>query len=62
MDDESTEGWQWPKCKSNVSRVAGFSAPMNLPGEESLRVNVPVSMLKVEDGRVAFRSIQTTKI
>lgn len=49
-------------CQSEVSWVAGFAAPMNLPGEESLRMRVPVNVLKVEDGRMAFRSIQRSRI
>ena len=57
-----TKHWKCPTCASDVSHVAGFSAPMNLPGEEALKVKVPVHVLKIEDGRVQFRSIQTTRI
>lgn len=39
-----------PSCKGTVKHVAGFSAPMNLPGEETYKVNVPVVMLEVKDG------------
>jgi hypothetical protein len=35
---------------------------MNLPGEEALKVKVPVHVLKVEDGRVQFKSIHKTRI
>jgi hypothetical protein len=45
-----------------VSHVAGFSAPMNLPGEEPLRIKVPVHVLKIEDGRVRFEGVQKTRI
>jgi hypothetical protein len=54
--------WKCPTCKEPVAHVAGFSAPMNLPGEEPLKVKVPVHVLKVEDGRLRFRSVQTTRI
>lgn len=30
---------------------------MNLPGEEAFKVDVPVVMLKIDDGSVAFDSI-----
>ncbi|KAL4909739.1 hypothetical protein BDW74DRAFT_173233 [Aspergillus multicolor] len=46
-----------PVCSAAVSHVAGFSAPMNLPGEETFKVDVPVVMLEVEDGRAAFQSV-----
>jgi hypothetical protein len=49
--------WKCPTCSTDVSRVAGFSAPMNLPGEEAFKVDVPVVMLKIDDGRVVFDSI-----
>jgi hypothetical protein len=49
--------WKCPICSTTISRVAGFSAPMNLPGEEAFKVDVPVTMLKINDGRVAFDSI-----
>ncbi|KAL4751101.1 hypothetical protein BDW72DRAFT_212901 [Aspergillus terricola var. indicus] len=45
-----------PICAAAVSHVAGFSAPMNLPGEETFKVDVPVTMLEVQDGRAAFVS------
>ncbi|ERF75222.1 hypothetical protein EPUS_00014 [Endocarpon pusillum Z07020] len=60
--EQQIRRWRCPTCGSDVSHVAGFSAPMNLPGEEALRVKVPVHVLKVEDGRVKFKSIQTTRI
>lgn len=46
-----------PVCAAVVSHVAGFSAPMNLPGEETFKVDVPVAMLEVQDGRVVFESV-----
>ncbi|KAL4740495.1 hypothetical protein BDV11DRAFT_204276 [Aspergillus similis] len=46
-----------PVCAAAVSHVAGFSAPMNLPGEETFKVDVPVAMLEVQDGRAAFESV-----
>ncbi|OAG42872.1 hypothetical protein AYO21_02823 [Fonsecaea monophora] len=58
----SREKWFCPTCKRAVSYVAGFSAPMNLPGEETVRVRVPVNVLEVKDGRVAFKSIQESRI
>lgn len=64
-NDSSTqqvECWKCPTWATDVSHVAGFSAPMNLPGEETLKVKVPVHVLKIEDGRIQFRSIQTTRI
>jgi hypothetical protein len=61
-DGKSDRQWKCPTCGSSVLHVAGFSAPMNLPGEEALKVKVPVHVLKVEDGRVQFKSIQKTRI
>ncbi|KAL3431832.1 hypothetical protein BDV09DRAFT_206421 [Aspergillus tetrazonus] len=46
-----------PVCAAVVSHVAGFSAPMNLPGEETFKVDVPVAMLEVQDGRAVFESV-----
>ena len=54
--------WKCPTCDSAVSHVAGFSAPMNLPGEEPLRIKVLVNVLKIEDGRVRFESVQRSRI
>lgn len=54
--------WSCPTCSSDVAHVAGFSAPMNLPGEEALKVKVPVHVLKIEDGRVQFKSINRSRI
>ena len=54
--------WKCLTCNDEVSWVAGFAAPMNLPGEEGLKMRVPVNVLKVEDGRVAFRSVQKSRI
>ncbi|RYN81249.1 hypothetical protein AA0120_g10205 [Alternaria tenuissima] len=54
--------WKCPTCDGMVSHVAGFSAPMNLPGEEPLRIKVPVHVLKIEDGRVRFEGVQKTRI
>jgi hypothetical protein len=62
ISSHQVKRWQCPTCSCNVSHIAGFSAPMNLPGEEALKVKVPVHVLKIEDGRVQFRSIQTTRI
>src|SRR4051812_40429382 len=58
-----TRNWVCPKCASDVSYVAGFSGPMNLPGEETLKAKVPVHVLKVEDdGRIKFKSINKTRL
>lgn len=55
--------WKCPRCDSDVRYVAGFSAPMNLPGEETLKANVPVTVLKASsNGRPVFQSIYTTRI
>lgn len=35
---------------------------MNLPGEEPMRMKVPVHVLEIDDGRVRFSSIQKTRI
>ncbi|KAL4997886.1 hypothetical protein BDV10DRAFT_201560 [Aspergillus recurvatus] len=51
-----------PLCAAAVSHVAGFSAPMNLPGEETFKVDVPVVMLEVQDGRVAFDSMAKMRL
>lgn len=51
-----------PRCNAEIFRVAGFAAPMNLPGEESIRAKMPVRVLKVDDGRVKFESIRQTRI
>lgn len=51
-----------PLCSSGITRVAGFSAPMNLPGEETFKVDVPVVMLEVEDGRTAFQSVMEMRL
>ncbi|OJJ63984.1 hypothetical protein ASPSYDRAFT_26018 [Aspergillus sydowii CBS 593.65] len=51
-----------PLCSANITRVAGFSAPMNLPGEETFKVDVPVVMLEVEDGRTAFQSVMEMRL
>ena len=45
-----------PRCNEEISRVAGFSAPMNLRGEESIRTKMPVRILKIDDGGVKFQS------
>jgi hypothetical protein len=62
LASQKNPNWKCPFCGSNVSHVAGFSAPMNLPGEEALKVKVPVHVLKIEDGRVRFKSINRTRI
>jgi len=54
--------WHCPTCKVPVSHVAGFAAPMNLPGEEGVKMRVPVNVLEVRDGRVAFKSVQNSRI
>ncbi len=35
---------------------------MNLPGEETFKVDVPVVMLEVEDGRTAFQSVMEMRL
>ncbi|KAI4696651.1 uncharacterized protein J4E88_000828 [Alternaria novae-zelandiae] len=60
--DSAHRNWKCPTCDSAVSHVAGFSAPMNLPGEEPLRVKVPVNVLKIEDGRMRFTSVQRSRV
>ncbi|KAI4950449.1 hypothetical protein J4E91_004331 [Alternaria rosae] len=60
--DLAHRNWKCPICDSPVSHVAGFSAPMNLPGEEPLRIKVPVNVLKIEDGRVRFESVQRSRV
>jgi hypothetical protein len=62
VSSQQVKKWKCPKCDGDVSHVAGFSAPMNLPGEEALKVKVPVHVLKIEDGRVKFKSIHKTRI
>lgn len=59
---QASRQWKCPTCGVSISHVAGFSAPMNLPGEEALKIRVPVHVLKIEDGRVQFKSIQETRI
>ena len=49
-------------CGAAIVRVAGFAAPMNLPGEEAFKVDVPVVVLEVEDGRMRFRSTVKARI
>ncbi|XP_014558657.1 hypothetical protein COCVIDRAFT_24905 [Bipolaris victoriae FI3] len=62
-DSQQTTPWKCPTCSTPISRVAGFSAPMNLPGEEPmLRTKVPVNVLKVEDGRARFTSVQMSRV
>lgn len=51
-----------PRCKKHIDHVAGFSSPMNIPGEESLRMKVPVTVLEIDDGRIRFKSVQTTRM
>ncbi|KAL4986745.1 hypothetical protein BDW68DRAFT_178446 [Aspergillus falconensis] len=55
--DTRDEQKRCPLCAAAVSHVAGFSAPMNLPGEETFKVDVPVVLMEVQDGRVAFESM-----
>ena len=43
-------------CGAAIVRVSGFAAPMNLPGEEAFKVDVP------EDGKVRFESIKKARI
>ena len=49
-------------CGAAIVRVSGLAAPMNLPGEEAFKVDVPVVVLEVEDGRVRFESIKKARI
>ncbi|EFR05201.1 integral membrane protein [Nannizzia gypsea CBS 118893] len=60
--DEGDSCWKCPRCGCDVAHVAGFAAPMNLPGEESLKAKVPVHVLKVEDGRAQFQSIRRMRV
>lgn len=60
--DNGERDWKCPTCQVAISHVAGFSAPMNLPGEETVRERVPVRVLKIEDGRVTLKSIQKTRV
>jgi hypothetical protein len=53
--------WVCPICSVRVQYVAGFSAPMNLPGEETVKQRVPVNVLQVNDGRLAFKSVQRSR-
>jgi hypothetical protein len=64
VEAQAGQKWKCPaiSCGAEVVRVAGFSAPMNLPGEEAFRVDVPVVLLKVEDGRMRFSSVSKTRI
>ncbi|KAL1637637.1 hypothetical protein SLS58_009240 [Diplodia intermedia] len=39
-----------------------FSAPMNLPGEETYKANVPVVMLEVRDGRASFKALERMRM
>lgn len=57
-----SSGIRCPRCNEAISRVAGFSTPMNLPGEESIRTKMPVRILKIDDGRVKFQSIRQTRV
>jgi hypothetical protein len=49
--------WKHPNCNGSVSHLASFSVPMNLPGEEPVRVKVPVNTLMIKDGGVRFLSM-----
>ena len=49
-------------CGAAIARVAGFAAPMNLPGEEAFKVDVPVVILEVEDGRTRFKNIMKARV
>ncbi|KAI4919452.1 hypothetical protein J4E90_001586 [Alternaria incomplexa] len=60
--NSARRNWKCPTCDSVVSHVAGFSAPMNLPSEEPLRIKVPVNVLKIEDGRIRFTSVQRSRV
>lgn len=62
MDGAVSGQTRCPQCNEGISRVAGFSAPMNLPGEESVRVKMPVRVLKANDGRMEFQSVRQTRI
>ena len=54
--------WRCPICQNEVAYVAGFSTPMNLPGEESIKKRVPVNVLEVRDGMPAFKSVHKARI
>ena len=64
MAKEVPGQWSCPAegCGTAIVRVAGFAAPMNLPGEEAFKVDVPVVVLEVGDGRMRFKSIRKTRI
>lgn len=62
MQSSGSSGARCPQCQKEISRVAGFSAPMNLPGEEAIRTKMPVRVLKIDDGRVKFQSIRQTRV
>ena len=62
MEGSASNGVRCPRCNETISRVAGFAAPMNLPGEELIRSKMPVRVLKIDDGRVKFRSIRQTRV
>jgi hypothetical protein len=62
FSDHKKRNWKCPTCSMKVGHVAGFSGPMNLSGEEALKVKVPVHVLKIEHGRVQFQSIHKTRI
>ncbi|ENI00582.1 hypothetical protein COCC4DRAFT_53609 [Bipolaris maydis ATCC 48331] len=62
-DSQQAAPWKCPTCSTPVSHVAGFSAPMNLPGEEPMpRTKVFVNVLKVEDGRARFTTVQKSRV
>ncbi|KAF8540479.1 hypothetical protein BDD12DRAFT_804492 [Trichophaea hybrida] len=64
VEVQTGQKWRCPAagCGAEIVRVAGFSAPMNLPGEEAFKVDVPVVLLKVEDGRTRFQSVSKMRI
>ncbi|KAF8248968.1 hypothetical protein K440DRAFT_660501 [Wilcoxina mikolae CBS 423.85] len=64
VESQTGQRWRCPaaSCEAEIVRVAGFSAPMNLPGEEAFKVDVPVVLLKVEDGRTRFQSVSKMRI
>ena len=51
-----------PACQTYAERVVGFAAPMNLPGEESVDMEVDVHLLQVDAGRIAFHSTYQTAL
>lgn len=62
MECSGSDGAHSPRCNERISRVAVFAAPMNLPGEESIRTKMPGRVLKMDEGRVKFKSVRQTRV